>query len=670
MQEMAYFYDIVALLISIGMFVFLFNCIIRRRILIFVCAGFAILLFGCIVYLICGKSGICDNSGTHPLAQAINQTLSSFWPSRGGYDRPYRDSWCYWFFHLLAIMYVGVVLVAILGKSLCNWLLARCRLFMHKEETNVFWDFCDEARWVASTIKDKSSVVFALREGSRVLVGDTTVAVSNLLKDGFRWVYASPGRTKWLSSADRHFFLGANGHENVSGARELVESYHGKSPIKVFVRISAMADDDVLYSWADMLNKDKGGRVEIIVVREESIVSTMFLQTHPMLDCPGIKRFPDAPKGFVAGRFRTLVIGFGAQGERLLADSVCDAQFVDESNRQIPMEFVVVDKDESSFGWFRANCVEACRRYGIRFEKMEAGAEAFWTWLKGDAAFNRIIVCTKDDRENISLAHDISRLYKLRHWKLWRDSNKAGRTIVYARVRNALISQYVSETYGPDKAPFLPFGSMKEIYNAKFLLENKWWRAGIWVNALYRNPNEEDEKKAADNWLGASSFDRESSFASAFHQRNLLRLIGYEIVNASAVNDENNTAVWNAASEEERLHQDTFSRIEHLRWMAFHFVRGIESWRPPVEELRALVHSDDGSKQQAKPNMLLKTSERHVHAALRDFDDLPEVDTLFDMVNRENNQELHGRLQDYDKALTYGFKALKKADMGICKAKT
>ena len=656
---------IAMVLINIVAFVILFKCILSRRNFCFVCAGFAILLYGFFVYLLAGRSGD-ECSVLHPLAAAVNQSLSAFWPSRGGYDKSYLDSWFYWLFHSLVLLYVGLAIIAILWKSLFNSLSVIIRLGIFNKETNVFWDFCDEARWMASTIKDGSSVVFALREESRTFVGQVSDAVSKLLNDGFKWVYAAPGRASWLSSANRHFFLGPNGHENVSGAKELVASYHGKDCIKVFVRISAAADDDVLYAWADKLNEEKGGTVEIIVVREESIVSTKFLREHSMLDCPGINR--EKVKGVVSGKFRMLVIGFGTQGERLLADSICDAQFVDVDSKPIPMEFVAIDRDESSFGWFKANCGEACGRYGIRFVKLEAGTEKFWKWLEDEPEFTRIVVCLNDDRENISLAHDISRLYKLRHWELWRNYRKPGQAIVYARVRGALISQYVSTTYDNKDVPFLPFGSMKDIYDAKFIMYSKWRQAAVWVNALYVNPKEENENVAEANWLKRCSLDKESSFASAFHQRNLLRLIRYEIVDADVcAGGEDNKADRDSASEAEKQHKDIFSRIEHLRWMAFHFVRGIECWCPSVDELRALARYDNGKRRQVKPNMLLKGSVRHVHAALRDFDDLPEVDAVFDAVNLENGQNAYPRLQDYDNALTCGFEALKKAGFEIRK---
>ena len=57
----------------------------------------------------------------------------------------------------------------------------------------------------------------------------------------------------------------------------------------------------------------------------------------------------------------------------------------------------------------------------------------------------------------------------------------------------------------------------------------------------------------------------------------------------------------------------------------------------------------------------MKTGERHVHAALVEFDELPSVDALFNEVDESCNS----CLQNFDKALTYGFEALEMAGFGI-----
>ncbi len=666
---------------------FLICLIARRKRLAVIVIGLLIFILGYFAYLTgaskghgrsdtaqnaecqCCK-GACDggdSSVEYVHLGAINRSLSSFWPSRGDYEGKYGKSLLFWFFHTLAILYVSSVAVALFGMGLVNFGMTWCRLrFRRKKEINVFWDFSNEARWVAETIPDKNSVVFSLRESSRSWLGfQENDAVQFLSKDGFRWIFATPGRNRWLSSADHHFFLGANGHENVSGAEELIRNYHGKNIVKVFVRISSMADDDVLYAWAD--KKNKMGNVEVVVVREEAVVANKFLWDHPMLECCGIKAYPEVPKGVVAGKFRVLLVGFGGQGERLMSSMICDSQYLDKDGDRVPIDMTVVDRDEMSFGWYEANCQTACKRFGITFEKMDANSKEFWEWLKGEEAFGRIVVCTKDDRINISIAHDISRLYKTTHADIWQSYRRNGQSIVYARVRDALISKYVGDTYEGRDVPFLTFGSMKEIYDFKMLVETRWWMVAVWVNALYcgitidaeSKDNDDKREEARKKWQEVTSLDRESSFVSAFNQRNLLRLLGHRIVdNADSASDEERKRRWETFRKDAKdEYWNVFSKLEHLRWMAFYFVRGIECWRPTKGELQALKLE----RGKIKANMLLKTGERHVHAALVEFDELPSVDALFNEVDESCNS----CLQNFDKALTYGFEALEMAGFGI-----
>jgi len=686
-----------------GLFLWLFSLLKRKG---FVCIGLIIFFFGCWVYWADGNGTVMrdgdnyncqtnrstcacvlnvtqqDEDSVNLSLGSISRSISSFWPSRGGYEPEYGHSLKYWLFHLLTLIYISVIIIAVLGLSVVNkivarfWLL-RCRKSCMK--TNVFWDFCNEARWLAESMDDKHSVLFALRENKSSFFNmKSDESVEILTRDGFRWVYAAPGRTGWIASAGRHYFLSGNGHENVSGAQELIKAYTGKDKIKVFVRISAAADDDVLYAWADKLNEEKSN-VEVIVIREEAIVSSKFLEDHSMLDCPKIKIYPDVPKAVVDGRFRLLIIGFGNQGERLMNDSICDAQYLDLDGTRVPMEVKVVDRDEVSFGWYKGNCQTACSRYGIDFEKLDAQKEEFWDWLRKQDAFSRIIVCTGDDRLNISIAHDVSKLYRVTHADTWQSCKKPQQAIVYARVRDALISQYVTTTYDGKYVPFLTFGSMKDIYKACVLTADKWWKAAECLNWLYYG-DDKDKITSDDAWRYASSLDKESSFASVFHQRNLLRILGYELDKGRNADHDAIESNWRSMETEKDECRARLARIEHLRWMAFHFVRGIECWHPTEEELRLLaqeklkmskskyeVMTSEEKKKEAlvKPNMLLKTGRKWLHAALVEFNELPQVDLLFNGINDEFGFKANSNLQNKDYDLTNDCDAIRMAELDL-----
>jgi len=110
--------------------------------------------------------------------------------------------------------------------------------------------------------------------------------------------------------------------------------------------------------------------------------------------------------------------------------------------------------------------------------------------------------------------------------------------------------------------------------------------------------------------------------------------------------------------------------------MAFHFVRGIECWRPTEDELRLLGKEKlsghvgstselDRSKALVKPNMLLKDGAKWLHAGLVEFDALSHVDALFNKINGEFGFAANSNLQDKDSDLTKGFESIENAGFKI-----
>jgi len=698
--------------------------ILRRVRLLFLLLGIALLILGELTYCHIGgiEKSLCADMGS-PAAQnvtdtsvvggtcvikalcgervllhvkAICRSLSSFFPSRGDYEAPcgvkaaesHADcdwNYCYWIFHVGVLFYVLTLLIAIFGIEVVNAL--RIVLRYPFLSLNVFWDSSDAAQLLADGISREKcfmfgrwSVVFALSEEKKTWLhindGDSPVHV--FAKKGWKWLFCSPAAPGWiLTRACRHYFLSENGQENVAKAENLVRRLKRRwfplRKVYVYVRINVAADDDVLYRWADKLNAD-GGRIEIVVIREDALVSRQFLLDHPMLDCPGIK-ISGAPDGTIEGEFRILMLGFGIQGKRIMNDMICDAQYLGKSGRRVPLCVDVLDKDAASYGWYKANCTTAISRYSIGFSSnVDFEKAEFWVWLKNRKPYSRIIVCTHDDRANISLASEIARFYMIHYAEYWNAYKKPGQAIVYARVRDTDVNRYVTWTFENDETPpFLPFGGMATTYSPKSVIIDRWDKGAIWMNGVYCIGRNELPcwKKAERSWRLTSVFDRESTRSAIVFQRNMIRLMHYDVV----LDDKKPRD----AVEPELIKREAckmirvFSQIEHLRWMAFHFVRGIECWHPDEVELRKLAAADaktdkykdmsDADKanvQIVKPNMLLKGRKKHLHAALVEFNDLSVVDCLFNKVNRCFNFKHDMVLENKDFELTLGLDSLIK----------
>ncbi len=648
----------------------------------------------------CASNGIVKNMADS--LSSANRVLSAFYPSRGDYDNTPKDGWraiVYWLFHLVAILYIMMLAVSFFGIELINryWLK-----FFRRRPFDVFWGYGIEAKTLADTMSRKD-VVFALPTGDRSwrhLQDDEVVC--QVVRTGMSWLPDDKKNIALLAKARRHFFLGPDGYENVAKAEALlyhIEKSNSCRNVSVYVRLWPEADDDALYEWADRWNRrmsDKICDAEVVIIREEAIVSRKFLSDHPMLDCPDIS--VDTGSASVSGGFSVLLIGFGVQGERLMSDMICDAQFVKADGKCVPMLVDVVDRDASSFGWYKANCGDACSRYHIEFNCMDASDEGFWQWLKQRPPYNRILICTQDDVFNLSLANDIANFYAMQ-FDLFRKADEIGhkrlRDTIFVRVRRHGLSSSIQ--YSPhvgdeamenvksaDSPAYQLFGDLHDTYNN--ILIDKWRVGAVFVNGVWNVDKEvlsAGEKKldwymrdlarngsrfGQAKWKETSTFDKESSYAAFFHLRNILRLVGYRVWTAAPPDNYKQGIVPSECIGELRVgvanekRRRRLAESEHLRWMAFHLLRGWRKWDPRPDELQELAGKDGN---EVKPNSMKKRA--HFHANLVDFDKLEALDERFNVLNRANgNAEVDSLAKDDD--IVSGIEAIYKAGFTVTKA--
>ena len=558
-------------------------------------------------------AGWAWREGWNEGSAAANKAVSAFFPSRGDYDAPIvPPGRCYWAFHTAAILYMLSLAVAVFGVELVNrglvawrgWIpfQFRPRPSLHRRQLNVVWGLGEEGRRMAEGLAaqlGKKSVVFAVEEGGGGWLDfkESGEDLRALTREGWTWLLGRAGAPGGLKRARRHFFLGEDGYANAARAESLMQALRAcrrSGEVTVHVRTWTDADDDAVHAWADRWNRDlQGTDIQVEVVREEAVVSRKFLLDHPMLDAFGVG--VDTQATAATGAFRVLVAGFGAQGRRLVAEMVADAQFLGPDGKPIPLEVDVADRDEKSWGWFRTECAEACRRYNIRFRPLDVREAGFWTWLEEHPAYNRVVLATQDDAVNLEAAGRAANAYKLRFPEMRGQTGK----IVFARVRNHALSaalRKATENYGL-------FGDTAETYTPQAMLHGRWNDGAVRVNgiwaAVYDPPPGGDAKRAAwerKKWAGTSTLNKESSRASFFHQRNLLRLIGFEILDGNPTVKElaeKGLMPVKQKRVEERLREPArlakLSEMEHMRWMAFHFVRGWRRWMPAREELDTLA---------------------------------------------------------------------------------
>ena len=522
MPLLARFFDFVAsvfasfillYLLAVPAFFLIFVWMFRREWWWRFAAILFMFLFGFTVYWRPGftkpNPQVRGDHAIHYFAVADN-TLSSFFMSRGGYDdfgedkakdsnAPTEDGKVkdsktaemeslkalrtYYFFHALCFAFSGALLCMMFARRLMNVVLVGSRarnvwrqlgsIVERQGKSAVFWDAGEESLAAAESLNSppagakRGRPIFAFLENKPfVLQRDPTANEDRLDEPSRRypWIYVDPETLGGLGAsslfhADEHYFLSPDGQRNVATANRLLEKIQEKELSfrpKVFIRIDADAEEDVLFQWADGQNRKAA---DIVLVHEPSQVAASLLREYPLTDIPGVS-VEDAhiepvnasasndelapaeteslpAVGDIAAPLRVMIVGFGAQGKAILRETVQLGVF---PGTRRSIDVTVVDADEKAFEPLRfglrhvnaaidnsdpADPVFPAR---IVFKAMDARSGDFWEFvndrvparkdggLAAEMPWNRVVFALPDDLENLRLAKRMERLYRNRNW--------------------------------------------------------------------------------------------------------------------------------------------------------------------------------------------------------------------------------------------------------------
>ena len=531
--------------------------------------------------------------------EAPNRAIAAFFPSRGGFedvDDRYRRQ--YFFFHLLVIAFVAAVMFSHFGRGLVNRI--RKRYMSPAKLLNVFWDTTDVSLMLsrdAIRTSEWAKVAFMLPRDLLVKEEDFKLVTRKLDAFDAIWVPADIGDLRKSDlRGHRHFFLDESGHVNVGRAQKFVEAMrrHGvKKPDEVFlyVRIEAEEEERIFFEWA----KGVKDYVTPIIFRESDMIARNFMREHPMLDVPGISICPE--KAEVHGSFRILLLGLGSTGQSMLREMVCNGQFVGLSGFSVD----VIESDEAVVEAYKSQHAEAIEKYKIRFiEKLQAEGVGFEGFLSENIMrYNRIVVCLAGDVMNIRVAT------RLAHY-VTKDGVGPKPGVLFVRVSDPVRSSY----FRPGER-MVTFGSLSDIYSLNAMDMDPVDRMAKILNGEWEK--DKSDKGLTKAWLGASFGNRRSSRASALGQRNMARVLGFEVVPEDDPRDAIPETEFKSALGNGR--DRILAMDEHLRWNAYHRMLGYSCWdmkNPPIEQFAA--------KKANQLDLLGK------HACLVDFDELPAVD--------------------------------------------
>ncbi len=384
--------------------------------------------------------------------------------------------------------------------------------------------------------------------------------------------------------------------ENIRFAGNLKNSLAERGVPAEKTRISIITENE--YDGY-ILQKDAGqyGFGSVFALNRSEFLTRLMIREYPPY-----KTMSFDDKGRAAENFEAIIIGFGSLGQAALRSLVMNGQFCGSTFHAA----VVADSYNERSGSFMfryPGIAEACN---VEFIQNNARSLEFYRYLNSvKHTLNYIAVCTGDDRENAEIASELTGFLA-----------DAGSHAVIVQCGHEGISRLSSETRLTETV---------RLCTPDILDSDRIDRMAMVINQQYHAAN---GKSAEENWKECDYFSRMSCRANADYIPAFLYACG--------VTEEDVLAGKWTPDEEQT---DILSRMEHLRWCAFHYCMGYSRMPEDVFDARIQQYLAEMSENGSSRIRLTRDEKNRLHACLVDWD---ELDVL-----AAHEASLTGVLKDY-----------------------
>ncbi len=284
--------------------------------------------------------------------------------------------------------------------------------------------------------------------------------------------------------------------------------------------------------------------------------------------------------------FSCVVVGFGRRGQAILKHLVMNGQF---TGSDFHAAVFSLDIDSNS-GLIKTESQEIFQKYDIELFDFDGRSQLFCEYIKDNLAnLKMIVVCTgKSDEVNREITEDVITLLEDFH----------AVNIRVAQCDKSTITLWQSENN---------VAVCNHVYQYAYLSPKDSDRKAIILNGVYNTEEHSDWEK----WVACDSFSRSSSRASADYLPAFVRASGYP----------KEEILLDGWKPNQNL-LENLARMEHLRWMAFHFVIGYKPM--PKEQFDRLVAENLGKNKVEKSN-ITKDKYSRTHACLIPWDELDDL---------------------------------------------
>ena len=629
----------------------------------------------------------------------VNNTLSSFFPSRGDtdlkhlkkyeldvsqteeqnknklkkeektpvIDKPKEESESknssrtefeinfYVIYHSLAYLAFGIMTMSLWGRRLVNHY--KCITTLDKNKY-VFWgqELDERCLILGEDIYKKclhSEVIVSLFDNRIANYIDENRLYDSLYKKHFILrIYNENQFPLNNLFAFHHFFISDDEAWNIKGCMTLIDerrTYGITGSVDIYIRLG---EGEKCVIFEDFLNTlSNNPDIRLHVFNESEIIGRDFIKNHPILLAPAIKNKIDykTAKLKEGAQLHILLLGFGWQGRQLLSQIVASSQFltVGQNEYKSPLFVDIIEKQRNNFSQYQKIREIACDKYHLSFYECDAFSESFVKWLEGRnrlLMYDRIIISFGDDDLNLEAFALMQKLNKI--YAPERELE------IYVK-QNLLLFDQVNKNYEPLNKSV--FGIMSSVYTKDMILDESIDVMAKYLHYIYKlrydNTTEFDNKKSfmenidyilendqeyfgvnniiLDNvnreWQSIELYKKQSTRAQAEGLRNLLYLLGYEIMEKNDNQDLINEL------KSKIIENDTIKSIlaetEHMRWEAYMLMLGIKPW----------IIDEYTTKNEASINNYeaKQVKEKYRHGALVDFNHLPIVDAILEILEKK-----------------------------------
>ncbi|MDD2961574.1 MAG: hypothetical protein PHR45_05780 [Muribaculaceae bacterium] len=500
--------------------------------------------------------------------------------------------------HIAALLLVISITLSLFGTRLVNLM----RILFGRADKNYYLFFDDNTASItlANDIKEKdkkSVIVFMINNCYLDLLQRLK---GTLLSDAIIIARESPYkayrekliRRVLVKNKTTLYFLSNVEYDNIKRVdltiKRITDIGLNALDLNIYIRLHS----DMLYPVVIERYTTLDDNIKLYIFDDASIVAKDLIMKYPPVSSPGMKFDHN---GCAETDYEVAIIGFGNYGNAILRNVIEYGQFVGSHFKA----HIIDENIDNLIGSFTALNPAISDSYDISGQYSYAiGSSKFYRLIETiGGSVKQIFIALQSDEDTIKTAMNINSLLKQRG-----DS----KIQIFAAIKDEDAISNISVNNLND---IILIGQEYSIFSYENLADKKLHQQAFMINNSYN-------KSKGQQYQRMSYHIRLSNIATATHIFTKLKLMGLDEAKVKDLGE----AGYKSFIKGNPTLRTNLAVTEHLRWNAFHFVRG---WQ---------TLSIESSKELGN---VRKDEQKKLHSCLVDWNGLPKVEECFNDKFRE-----------------------------------